>query len=163
LTAIRAYYRSGNDLDVVNTAIAQVQKSESIRAKIEHNVAVLRSFAQGNQRGRRLTPEPGTRSVVNLAGLDLRFTPDLVAAENGLRKYLLFNLRAADPTPEVARTILELACHVVSSSGGECSPRNFEFISIRSDRVQRITQVRRGTLNRARQSARGILQLWPAI
>jgi hypothetical protein len=163
LVAIREYYRRGNDLGVVDAAVAQIERGDGIPAKIAHNVAVLQAFRGGRQRQRVLTPRPGSRSVVDLSGLDVKFTPDLVADEGGRRKYVLYNFRAVDPTPEVARTILELACHVASNAGLECQARDLEFVSIRSDRVHRIAQIRRGTLNRARQNARAILQLWPAI
>lgn len=163
LAAIREYYRRNNDPGVLASAIAALRESGALPVKIDHNVAVLERFGQGRQRQRALRIHPPSRSVVSLAGLDVRFTPDLLAEEDGRRRYILYNFRAVDPTPEISRTILELACYVASTDGLECQPHDVEFVSVRSDRVQRIAQIRRTTLARARQNARAILQLWPGI
>jgi len=117
LATIREYYRRGNDPGVIDAAITEIENSQYVPAKIEHNVAVLEAFRRGPQGRRLLTLRPTSRYALNIAGLDVRFAPDLVALENRRTGYVLYNFRVPDPTLEIGRTILELACHVTSSNG----------------------------------------------
>jgi hypothetical protein len=87
----------------------------------------------------------------------------LVDLEGGRRRYLVYNFRSAEPMPEVARTIVEVAYYVVAEKGVECSLNDFEFVSVRADRSVRVSKVRTATLTRARQSAKAMLRVWPTI
>ncbi len=77
LAAIRNYYRRSNDAGVIESAIAEIENSEYLPARIEHNVAVLQAFRRGRQLARVLAPRPASRYAVTIAGLGIRFAPDL--------------------------------------------------------------------------------------
>ncbi len=163
LYATRAYYRSGNDLAVIDRAIQEIRASGALPQKVEHNVAVLQALRRSAQRHRGLAVAPGLTYEAELAGLGLRFRPDVVGVERGRTKYLIYNFRIVEPSIEVARTTIELAHHVLDSNSVECQPGDVEFISLRSGCVVKTGRVRAATLRRARQSARAIIQLWPTV
>lgn len=163
LRAIREYYRSGNDAGVIDGAAQELENSGYVRQKIDHNVAVLEQFRQGKQAERELTPVGGSKFVTVLSGLDVRFTPDLMAKAGDKTRFILYNFRAAEPPKEIIRTILELAHVVLGGNDVECEPGDLEFVSVRADRSHRISAVRSRTVARARQNAKAILQLWPTV
>jgi len=140
-----------------------VRASGAISPKIAHNVAVLQAFRQGRQRRRDLTLTAVTTYEAELAGLDVRFRPDMRVVEGGRTKYLIYGFRIVEPTMEVARTTVELAYHVLGANGVQCLPRDVEFISLRSGQVVRTDRVRAATLTRARHCARAIVRAWPDV
>jgi len=163
LAAVKTYYRSGRDLAVIDRAIQEIRGSGAQPQKIDHNVAVLQEFRRGTQRQRDLALASAPTYTANLAGLGIRFRPDVVAAERGRTRYLIYNFRILEPSREVARTTVELAHHVLDANGVECRPSDLEFISLRSGAIVRTTAVRANTLRRARQSAQAIIHLWDTI
>jgi len=163
LQGIRRYYRSGNDLSAIDRTIQEVKASGAIPPKIAHNVAVLQAFRQCRQRRRALTLTSVTTYETELAGLTVRFRPDMRALEDDRTKYLIYGFRTVEPTIEVARTTVELAHHVLGANGVQCQPREIEFISLRSGRVVRTDRMRAATLTRARHCARAIVHAWPDV
>ena len=163
MAAIRRYYRESNSLNVLDAAIAQVQASTYLQQRKTNNVAVITAFRQGQQRTRDLTPVTATGYTANLAGLQLRFTPDLIATENGTRKYLIYDCRAVAPTQQIARTVVDLANYVLQQNGVELVPRDVELVSLRTDQRRRFSTISQTSINRAQQNAAAIIQLWPTL
>ena len=81
LHGIRRYYRSGNDRGVLAAARRTIELSVSQKAKRDHNLRVLRSFARGRQSRRVLRLLPKQRLIWSSAGVHIKLNFDVAACE----------------------------------------------------------------------------------
>lgn len=123
LQGIRRYYRSGNDLAVIDRPIQEVRASGATPPKLAHNVAVLQAFRQGRQRRRDLTLTAVTTYEIELAGVHVRFRPDVQVLEGDRTKYLIYGFRMWSPPSRllVRQSNLHITCwpRTVSSANRE--------------------------------------------
>jgi len=165
LAAIRRYFRSNRQLAVLQQDIANIQASGMRpRHRVENNVRALRAFAQyGVHRRRKLAVQPVGVTDSTMQGVNLRFAPDLPATEGGNQMFILYNCRNAPVPTDVAKATLELA-HWVLQKNGILVPTNaLGYVDLFERKTHRIQQVRNRTIQRARQCARVVAQMWPTL
>lgn len=165
LVAIRKFYLSGRQAQVLHDAVAKLQGSSMPQSRIRNNVRVIRAFQKSKQARRQLSIKPGTRLRHGFSGVELKYTPDLAAAEGQTEKLILYNLRQAPLTARIAATTLELVGWICVQSGTPVDLADLEIIdlAVRGGRVYRIRRIRKQTVRRAQQNARAIVQIWAGI
>jgi hypothetical protein len=89
--AIRRFYRSNNEAQTIDEALTAIANANFLQSRIDNNIAVLRGFRRGRQRRRALVPVAGETYTAELAGLELRFTPNLIALDGETRKYVIYD------------------------------------------------------------------------
>ncbi len=162
LRGIRGYYELGNDAAVLHDARRGL---EAIRldARRRSNARVLDAFEAGAEFSRRLTPLPNPRLAVNVGGLQIRLSLDLVARDADANRRIYYNCRAAAMDAETARTTLEIAHWVIEETGTTLDPTWLEFVDLAGRRRYRGGPRRATTIRRVRQNARVIDALWRTI
>jgi hypothetical protein len=164
LQAIRDFYTSGGQAQVLLDAIVNLRASGLPPSRIENNVRVITDFQRTRQARRQLMPRPGRRIRTDFSGVELKLTPDFVGAEGQAQKIIFYNFRQARLTSNVARATLELAAWALRHAGGDADPANLECIDLADrGRVHRIRQIRPQTIRRAQQNARAIRQIWDGL
>jgi hypothetical protein len=164
LQAIRNFYNSARQTQVILDAIASIQASGMPPARIENNVRVLTDLQRTRQMRRHLTPRPTRRIRSDFTGVELKLTPDLVGAEGQAEKTIFYNFRQAKLTSSVARVTLELAAWVLRHVGSAVELGSLEYVDL-ADRgkVRQISGIRSLTIRRAQQNARAIRQIWDGL
>lgn len=144
-----------------------------IRAKIArisnasqrmHVTRVVQEFLDSIHFKRGLKPTSNRRRCAYIRNLELRLSADLIAAEDGLDRYVFFNTKAEKADPETARLTLEIAQWVIAEEGlVKVLPKQFEYIDLFTgvDVVGR--KVRKKTLRDLKENARLIESLWPTL
>lgn len=164
IAAIRDFHASGGQRRVLHQAMNSIQGSTMVDAKKRNNTRVIRSFQRCGQIRRQLVIQPRRRTAVMFHGISLKYIPDLAGTERGRDKHIFYNVRQASVTPGIARTTLELAHWVLSSSGLHVPLSDIEFVDLADrGRVHRINRVRQQTIRRSTQNARAIVHLWQGI
>lgn len=165
VVAIRKFYVSGRQPQVLQDAISELQGSSLPQSRIRNNVRVIRAFQRSKQARRQLSIKPATRLRHTFSGVELKYTPDLAADEGQAEKLILYNLRQAPLTTGIAATTLELVGWILAHSGTPVGLASLEFIdlAVRGGRAHRIQRMRKQTLRRAQQNARAIVQIWAGI
>ena len=92
MTAIRRFYSSGRQMQVIIDAVAAVRNSTMPASRIDNNVRVIRSFERSRQPRRQLHTGQAQTVTSILSGVELRFTPDLSATEGQQPKHLLYKV-----------------------------------------------------------------------
>lgn len=163
LTAIRRYFRSGNNVALLPTTPNQITGVGQQQHRRDNNHRAITSFRNGSQLGRTLTlHEPQTWGLM-LGNITIRCTPDLHFIEDGNQGFILFDCREQPPETEFIRTTLELFHWTLGENGVQVPLRRVEYIHLDSDTVNRWNTPRRTTINRANQTAAAIQTLWDSI
>lgn len=164
LAALRDFYTSGGQLQVLQQAINAIQGSTMTYAKKKNNIRVIQSFQQSSQVRRQLAIRPRRRTEVGFHGVTLKYIPDLVGHDGVREKHVFYNVRQAPVTSGIVKTTLEITQLVLIRGGVKVALNDVEFVDLANrGRVHRITRTRKRTLKRASQNARAIGHLWPRI
>lgn len=143
-------------------AKAQLQRIR-IASRRMHCTRVLESFVQSEHAERGLKPQPIPRYYVELNGLELRLSPDLVALAGDEIRYIYFNASAHEQHPETARLHLEYAYWLLKESGVEVKPKQMELIDLFTGKLFLGRTPRKASLRDLGDNARLIATLWPTI
>ena len=163
LTAIRRYYRGGNNMALLPAAsheITGVGKQEHQR---ENNHRAITSFRNGSQKDRTLSLHDPQTWELTLANITIRCTPDLYFAEESNEGIILFDCRGQQPEVEIIRTTVELFHRTLTVNGVNLAMRRVEYIHLDTDTVHRWNTPRQATITRANQTALAIQTLWDSI
>jgi hypothetical protein len=163
-SAIRRFYRSGGQVQEIQAAIANIQTSSSIETRKDNNIRVLRVFQGSPQVRRQLSLVPTSRFKWLYAGIELKYTPELLAIERHDEKYISYNFRQ-EPVPDnIATATLELVYSLLRANAVKVGIGDVEFVDFaQRGRVYRIQRVKQRTLKHAKDVAKAIVQLWPGI
>lgn len=162
LSAIREYYRQGNDRAVLAAARQQIAQLR-LDSRRDNNSRVLDAFEHGRQARRALTVLTNPRTSVSVGAVDLRLSLDLFGEERDNPRPIYYNCRTTELDVDVARLTLEIAHWVLERAGIQVPVRTLEYVDLTSNRVHRIGQRRQRTINRMRGAARVIEALWPTV
>jgi hypothetical protein len=162
LSAIRNYYRAGNDLTVLAAARQGIGQLK-LDTRRDSNMRVLRSFERSRQARRMLQVAANPRRVASVGLVELRLSLDMSAVDKGQSRPVYYNCRTTVLDKDLAHTTLEIAHWVLEENGIVVPTRALEYIDLTGNRVHRIHQRRGKTLKRLRQVTRFIEALWPTI
>lgn len=128
-----------------------------------HCNRVLESFVKSEHAGRALKPIACPRMYAYIRGLELRLSPDLVAKEGGVDKFIYFNFSAKEADPASARLTLEFAYWLLSENGIEVDPGQLEYIDLFTNVLYRGRKPRKISLRELEDNAKLIEALWPTL
>ena len=95
--------------------------------------------------------------------LELRLSPDLVAKEEGVDKFIYFNFSAKEADPNSARMTLEFAHWLLSENGVDVDPTQLEYIDLFTNVLYKGRKTRKTSMRELDENARLIETLWPTI
>ncbi len=162
LSAIRNYYRAGNDLAVLVAARQGISQLK-LDTRRESNMRVLKSFERSRQARRRLQVVANPRRVACIRQVELRLGLDMSALDKGEPRPVYYNCRSATLDDDLAHTTLDLAHWVLEENGVALPAKALEYVDLTDGRVHHIQKRRSKTLKRLREVARVIDALWPTI
>jgi hypothetical protein len=162
LSAIRNYYRAGNDLAVLVAARQGISQLK-LDTRRESNMRVLKSFERSRQARRRLQVAANPRRVASIRQVELRLGLDMSALDKGEPRPVYYNCRSAALDDDLAHTTLDLAHWVLEENGIAPPAKALEYVDLADGRVHHIQKRRSTTLKRLREVARVIDALWPTI
>jgi hypothetical protein len=163
LSAIRRFYRTGNNLAVLPTDPNQVTGVGQQEHQRENNFRAITAFRNGGQTVRTLTMHDSQTWELTLANVTMRCTPDLAFIEKGNQGYILLDCRKQSPEIEIIRTTLELFHRTLGENGVQIPMRRVEYIHLETNTLHRWNTPRQTTINRANQTAAAIQTLWDSI
>ena len=163
LSAIRNYYRSGNDLTVLAAARQAIGQQVRLDTRRESNIRVLSSFEHSRQARRKLHVAANPKRVATIRQVELRLGLDMSAIENGQARPVYYNCRAASLDKDLAHTTLDLAHWLLEENRIALAAKALEYVDLTDGRVYHIQKRRSKTIKRLREVARVIEALWPAI
>lgn len=162
LSAIRNYYRAGNDLTVLSAARQAIGQLK-LDTRRESNMRVLRSFERSRQARRMFQVAANPRRVATVKHVELRLGLDMSAIEKGQPRPIYYNCRTTTLDKDLAHTTLDLAHWVLEENGIALLAKALEYVDLTDGRVYHIQKRRTKTLKRLREVARVIEALWPTI
>jgi hypothetical protein len=162
LSAIRNYYRAGNDLTVLAAARQGISQLK-LDTRRENNMRVLKSFERSRQARRKLQVAANPRRVASVRQVELRLGLDMSAIDKGQPRPVYYNCRTTALDTDLAHTTLELAHWVLEENGIVLPAKALEYVDLTGNRVHHIQQRRGKTIKRLREVARVIDALWPTI
>lgn len=160
LKGIKSYLVEGASSLVDARAEFQRMKQSSRRL---HCNRVLESFVQSEHSTRRLVPAAVPRMYAYVRSLELRLSPDLVAKEEGVDKFIYFNFSAKEADPNSARMTLEFAHWLLSENGVDVDPTQLEYIDLFTNVLYKGRKTRKTSMRELDENARLIETLWPTI
>jgi hypothetical protein len=163
LTAIRQFYRAGNDPVMLSEAKQAIQNIK-LESKRQNNLRVLGQFEGSKEAVRSLTVKPlfSRSATIGNTLLSLKF--DLVAEEGMKPRLVLYNCRQAALDAELGRMTLEIAHWILEQSGVNAEPRRLQFVDLAGGgRVHTLSSRRPSTLRKAQQNARVVEALWDSL
>jgi hypothetical protein len=170
LVSIRTYYSSDNDgqvirhrVDDLHSQLTQGGLSPQKKAKLANNISALKAFQKSSLRKRDLVVKNSQTYKVDMDGVTIKFTPDLIVEEDSEGKHLLFNLRATPLETDLARRTVELASWVLLQNDEGIPPSHIELLELTSDRIISFNKMRRATIKRAQQNAKVVKALWASL
>lgn len=163
LSAIRRYYRGGNNLALLPAAAHEITGVGKQEHQRENNHRAITSFRKGSQKDRTLALHDPQTWELTLANITIRCTPDLHFVEDENEGIILFDCRGQQPEVEIIRTTVELFHRTLTENGVNLPIRRLEYIHLDSDTVHRRNTPRQATINRANQTALAIQTLWDSI
>ncbi|MCL1633839.1 hypothetical protein M2650_04170 [Luteimonas sp. SX5] len=157
---IRAFLERGPE-SLVDTR-AQIQRMRNAPQRM-HLTRVLGEFLNSEHAQRGLKPISFPRCQAYIRNLELRLSPDLVAYEGKEERFIYFNEKAEQCSPEVARITLEIAYWILKQNGVELKPQQLEYIDLFTGVLYRGRKPRKKTMQDLEENARLIESLWPTI
>jgi hypothetical protein len=159
LSAIRDFYRSGNDPKVLNSAQNDLQNIASATRR-SNNVRVLENFLKSSQPKRKLEPLPNRRYSATTGAVEVRLSPDLQALDKGERRIIYFNCRVAPITDEIATRIIEIAHWILAQNKLQMDVDHIEVIDLATGTVHKRKKSRPATIKPINNNAKIIETLW---
>jgi hypothetical protein len=163
LSAIRRYYRGGNDTSILDECRLHIQESAKPPSKCLHNLRVIDAFNAGPQAMRQMTLRTFREYTLGIGSVVLRLNFDLIADEAAKRRRLFYNVRNAELDCEVARLTLELAQIVLRENGQAVPATSLEFVDLFSQTIVTSRRLRTTTEEKVKRNASIIERLWPAV
>ena len=168
IAAIVRFYRQGNDPEVLTKAIIELEEKKNYTKKPnprnDHNIEVLTAFSKGPLRDRQFRVQKMINYRIHFDPIDLKFSPDVTAVEDGRTRFVILNPRTEDADDEVARMTLEMAYHVLATSAVPCTIGELEYANILSGKLTRGgARLRKKTMDRAAATAKVIGAIWDTI
>ena len=124
---------------------------------------VLDSFAKSPHAKRRLRLITSHRYHAQVRGLELRFSPHLVAMEGDEIRYIYFHEKAKQCSPEEAMLTLEFGYWVLKQNGVDAKPNQLEMIDLFTGTLYTGRPPRIETVKTLEEMARLIDSMWPTI
>jgi hypothetical protein len=162
LSAIRDYYRSGNDPEVI-TAARDAAAKIKVDGRRANNLRVLDQFAKGKQYARALEPATKARVRAAFGDVELRLSNDLRALEDDEPRIVYYNCSVAPLDAETAKYTVEIAHIVLEESGIDVPIASIEFNDLKSDKSYRVVKRRATTAKLLKDNLKIIHALWPAL
>jgi hypothetical protein len=162
LSAIREYYRAGNDTTVLGRARQNI-RNIGLQQRRDANLRVLDCFEGSNQAARSLLPSGHPPLRMAIGSVEIRLALDMSASEGSLAKRFYYNPRVVALDGEVARAAIEIAHWLLEQAGFSTPIRNIEYVDLTGGRVFRTRRRRAATIKRLKANARIIEALWPTI
>jgi hypothetical protein len=163
LSAIRKYYESENDPNVLNQSINDIMSANTIPAKKENNIRVLNCFAKSKQANRKLVLLANKKYSVTIGEVNIRLSFDFTAYDGKSAKYIYYNFRNALLDEEAARLSLEISYYVMKANEIKAEMKDLEYIDLFSDKVYSYTSPRKTTSVKVKQNINIIDALWNTV
>ena len=163
LSAIRNYYRAGNDLTVLAAARQAIGQQVKLDTRRESNIRVLKSFEHSRQARRKLQVTTNPKRVATVRQVELRLGLDMSAIDKGQPRPVYYNCRTTTLDKDLAHTTLDLAHWVLEENRIALPGKALEYVDLIDGRVHHIQKRRSKTIKRLREVARVIEALWPTI
>jgi len=160
MKAIKAFLDDGHSA-LIN-ARAEFQRLSQPARRLHCN-RVLESFVRSEHASRGLVPVAVSRYYATVRGLELRLSPDLVAMDGEVRKYIYFNCKDSEADPAAVRLTLEFAHWLLGENGLSVDPSQIEFIDLFTNVLYQGRKMRKSTLKELEENARLIELLWPGL
>jgi hypothetical protein len=161
ITAIKAYYASGNDPAVLTQALNDFQ---SIGQQIRRTqlVRAITLFEGSQPSKRKITPTINHQMMVAIGNLEIRASPDFQANENEDHRILYVNCKQVALDADFAQRLAEVAQWIFSENGVDLSLDCFEILDLPAKKFLRFKRRRPRTIKLLKQNARVIETLWDA-
>jgi hypothetical protein len=99
-------------------------------ARRNNSLRVLEAFISSSHAKRRLKVISGHRYQAHMRSLEVRFSPHVVAMDDGEVRYIYFHERGVQCESEEARLTLEFGYWVLTQNGVKVRPHQFELIDL---------------------------------
>lgn len=141
-------------------AIVQAIRNPSRRM---HSMRVVEQFWASEHASRGLKLVTWKRYLLELNGVELRTSPDLLALQGEELRFIYFNLNAEEQDPEAARMTLEIAHWILKENGVDVRPEQLELIDLFTGTLYRGKKPRQRTIKLMQENAKLIESFWPSI
>lgn len=162
LSAIREFYRSGNDPSVIVAAQSDLQ-SIGDATRRTNNLRVLGSLSNSSQANRNLTPVQNKRYSAAMGAVEIRLSPDLQALEKGEMRVVYYNCRAVAIPDELASLTIEIAHWVLGQNQLKVNFSQIEVVDLATGKSHRKHKGRPGTVKALKNNAKVIEALWAVV
>jgi hypothetical protein len=162
ISAIRNYYRAGNDHSVLKSARNQAL-SIANEARRANTLRVLDAFSSSAHAKRRFDVTSNRRFAATVGKVEIRLSADMQAHENGELRILYFHCRGIPIEEETATLMAEIAHWVMERNAIEILPRQVEVMDVSEGRSHRARSWRDSTVAALSGRARSIASIWDQI
>lgn len=140
-------------------------KLESIgqASKRANNQRVFEAYVGSPHARRRLMVVTSHRYQAYARTMEIKFSPHIVAEEEGEPRFIYFHEKGAQCDPEQARLTLEFGQWVLAQNGVHFEPHQFELIDLFGGMHFRGQPIRPSTVQLIDDMARHIQGQWPTI
>jgi hypothetical protein len=173
LGAIIRYYKAGNNINILNQAILDLERKldklpldahPSRRIRAQSNIKALETFKKTALVDRMFNGfSQAPRHSLQFGSVEVRFSPDLCGRDLETKRFVVFNPCQQEADDEIARMTIELGYHIFSHRGVQCKITDFEYVNLFSGKVVTQRRFRPRTIERARDTAQMVEGLWTII
>lgn len=173
LGAIIRYYKAGNNLNILNQVIFDLQEKldnlpadahPSRRIRALSNIKALETFKKTVLLDRVFDGfSQAPKHSLQFGSVEVRFSPDLCGRDSATRRFVVFNPCQQDADDEIARMTIELGYHIFAQRGVQCKITEFEYVNLFSGKVVTQQRLRPRTIDRARDTAQMVEGLWTIL
>jgi hypothetical protein len=163
VTAIRDFYRQGNDAAVLRAA-RRAFESLTQETRRDNNKRVIDNFERmTDQTERELRVLSNTRYSAPLSTIEVKLSADLHAREGEDERFIYYNCRNSGVEAGYAVETLEIAHWVLEQNEVSVPISALEYVDLFARRIYRATR-RRSSLNAVlAENARIIEEVWPGL
>lgn len=162
LTAIRNFYRSGNNESELADAIVKIQSLPQ-KTRRENNLRALENFKKSPFVNRQFSVRKNTKLKGGIGGVEFRLSPDLQVIDGGKEKILFFNLKQVVLDQEYAVLATEIAHWILEQNGIKTPISHIEYFDTFSGNSYKTNKRRPSTVKNLRANAKIIETLWPTL
>jgi hypothetical protein len=163
LSAIRAYYASGNKTESINRSISEIESKEKNNVRRQNNLRVIGQFLRSEQTKRTLTLSTGGRFKLPIGKVELKMHFDLSAQESNNKKHIYYNFRTAPCVPEVAIAANEISAYILEKHGFSGKVKEIQFVDLHDGRVHVSKAIKAKTIKMLNANVKIIESLWDSI